>query len=153
MRKKMAWNPPDIPAYRIIIELVVSIFLFVLILCSVQANNALERYVMMDGVSATLMDVIGGAFAGFWLHAAVCAALAIRNYKSFYTNSRSIYLMKRTGSRSEIHFMSLSLPVIGLIAGFILAVLMMLGCRGRCIEMDNFGDMQNCILDIWRALI
>ncbi len=79
MKKKIAWNPPDIPACRIIIELVVSIFLFVLILCSIQANNALERYVMMDGLPATLMDVIGGGFSRVWLHAAVCVWLAIRN--------------------------------------------------------------------------
>ena len=94
---KYLWSPPNIGPDSTAMMLALSILVFVIIVCAVSAGKAFEIYSMtFDSFPRqTLMDVIGGTFGGFWVHAAVCAALIIRNYRSFYAPSSSVYLMKR----------------------------------------------------------
>ncbi len=154
-KTKYLWSPPNIGPDSTAMMLALSILVFVIIVCAVSAGKAFEIYSMtFDSFPRqTLMDVIGGTFGGFWVHAAVCAALIIRNYRSFYAPSSSVYLMKRIEKTYQMHLMSLSMPLTGLAAGFIIAVVMMLICRAKYMDLGWYGSLENCTLDIWRALI
>ncbi len=69
--------------------------------------------------------VLGRSLAGFWLGAASMAAVAYYHYAYHYQGSKSIYLMRRLKTRSELHLRCITLPAaIALI--FLMASLIML---------------------------
>ena len=100
-------------------------------------------------------DILNGRLAGFWVYAAACLAIVVRNYRSFAAQSRSNYVMKRTKSGFEIHRMCLTVPVIGLIAGLLLTYLVALGYQAEYTRIFSSFSIPAEYFDFnfWRALI
>ena len=151
MKKKFRYTPPGVSIQSNAGILVIAAFVFMIIISPIIAGYAKEALWYRDDVK--LMDYLRGAFVSFWAYAAVCIAIAVRNYHSFRSLSQSIYTMKRAGSPAEIHRMCLTVPVIGLLAGLALAIIIMLIYRGSYMDEFSVGKLPEYNrLDIWRAL-
>ena len=156
MKKKYLISPPGESISGTIAILVISAFVFILIWGNVTtapiSEEDFRRLIYVGGISR-LGDLVQGSFIGFWLYAVTCAAIVIRNYHSFNAGSRSIYVMRRIKSPAEKHIMCLSLPVIGLIAGLLLAVIMMFSFKVEYIKAAGSGyPAEYYEFSIWRAL-
>ena len=153
MKKKIIMSPPGISGGSTAALIAASAVVFILLL-SAGAGDTIEgiREGWKDVVP--LDSILAGKFAGTWIHAALCAALAVRNYRSFRTEGQSIYVMKRVNSSSEIHVMSLAIPLIGAVIGFAAAIGLMYAYRGSYISASDFGQLTEYnTFSIWRALL
>ena len=153
MKKKICISPPGISIGSMAGIIAASIVVFILLM-SVGATDVIEgiREGWKDPVP--LDDILAGRFAGFWIHAALCIALAVRNYRSFRAYGQSLYVMKRTRSVSELHVMCLAIPLTGLIIGFACAVGLMYAYRGSYISAFSLGKLAEYnSFSFWRALI
>ena len=164
MKKKIRIAPPGSAAGATVLMLIGSVFLFVYVFGSnaVVEMGAFVNYVKQFGTAPpeyfqaqySLSTILAGRFFGLWIHLAVCAALAVKNYAGFHTNSKSIYTMKRIASPLEIHRLSLLLPVTGALAGIVVTMLIMLELRGDYISVVPAGWPESYkILDLWRILL
>ena len=157
MKKKYLMSPPGESISGTIAILVISAFIFILIWGNVTtapiSEEDFRRLIYAGGMISRLGDLVQGSFTGFWLYAVTCAAIAIRNYHSFSAGSRSLYVMRRIKSPAEKHIMCLSLPVIGLIAGLLLVVIMILIFRANYISAAGTQyPAEYYEFSIWRAL-
>ena len=103
-------------------------------------------------VMPTLNMLLRHKFAVFWAYAGFCALRAFSNYRSFYTETKSIYLMKRLKDPNELRRRCLAIPAAACGAALVLFLLMLLvfvliyrnGVPARCMPPEE-------TLNIWGA--
>lgn len=61
-------------------------------------------------VMPTLNTLLRHKFTVFWAYTALCALRAFANYRSFFTETKSIYLMKRLKDKNELSRRCLAIP-------------------------------------------
>ena len=82
------------------------------------------RQIKEGAVIQPFLFFIRGRMRGFWAYVLFCAGLAAGNYRSFYAETKSIYVMKRLPRAGEVGVRCLTLPVLAVLAGFLFAVLL-----------------------------
>ena len=105
-----------------------------------------------DAIMPTLNTLIRHKFAVFWAYAGFCALRAFANYLSFFTETKSIYLMKRLKDRNELRRRCLAIPAAACGAALILFLLLLLvftlvyrnGVPAHCMPPEE-------TLNIWGA--
>ena len=124
-------------------------------------QNALrELYIFRYGtqilrqgaVMPTLNTLLRHKFTVFWAYTALCALRAFANYRSFFTETKSIYLMKRLKDKNELSRRCLAIPAaacgVALILFLLLLWLFVLiyrnGVPARCMPPEE-------TLNIWGA--
>ena len=143
MKKKYFFSPPG-ERVSVMVAILVSVAILCVVISSVAMYSETAGFVTWKDWAGwtvklpTFGEVIRGRFAAFWLYAAACAAMALKNYRSFRAQSRSDYVMKRIKSSAEKHFMCLSVPAIGLCAGLLLILVLLAFHLSGCI-----GDLYN----------
>lgn len=159
MKKKYFFSPPG-EKVSVMAAILVSVALLCVIISSIAMYSETAGFVTwkdwIDWIVPLprFVDVIRGRFAAFWIFAAACAFMALKNYRSFSAQSRSDYVMKRIKNSAEKHFMCLSVPVIGLAAGFLLVLVMILLYRAQYIDaVGTLHPADYYEFNIWRALI
>ena len=76
-------------------------------------DRFLKKYILNESATMTgFNDIIGGYLLGFVLLAAVMLSFIIFRYSYYRQGGKSIYLMKRLPSRTEIHKRAVPLPVL-----------------------------------------
>lgn len=164
MNKKYRLIPPGVAMDGEIAIIVLSIFVFLVLLSlpAFQDLNALAEYVKYNyGIPPvyyegkySINDLIGGHFAGLWLHIAVCAALALRNCRSFHSPVRSIYTAKRSCGSKELSTMRFAVPLIGVLAGIAAsAFLILIFYINYLHAVPESIPGSYKVLNIWRALL
>ncbi|MGN0267109.1 MAG: hypothetical protein ACI4D7_05465 [Lachnospiraceae bacterium] len=83
-----------------------------------------KKYLLEGAVMPSLNELMQGRMFGFVILICGCMVLAAVHYVSFYRESKSIYLMKRLKSASELHKRCLALPVLCILCGIILMVIL-----------------------------
>ena len=68
-----------------------------------------------------------GLFVTFWAFLVLSLGLAALHYRSFYSESKSIYTMRRLPDPGEFHRRCLALPLGGAVIGFLLHMLSLWG--------------------------
>lgn len=81
-------------------------------------------HLIPDAVMPSLNELMQRKLSGFLILLCGCMVLAAVHYISFYRESKSIYLMKRLKSASELHKRCLALPVLCIFCGIILMVIL-----------------------------
>ncbi|MBR3301194.1 MAG: hypothetical protein IKI73_00820 [Firmicutes bacterium] len=151
--KKFFFNPPGIDI-GVMIGL---LFLIALIFILIVLSNTVKESIWTTPLDAArpYSELLEGKLFGFWVYAAACAALAAANYRSFSSQSRSLYVMKRAGSAFEMHRMCLTVPLIGLIAGLLLTYLIVAAYKAEYIRIFQQYNIPAGYSDFnfWRALI
>ena len=145
MKKKLKATPPGISLSSSVVTVIISILVCIIIFHYAILSEDYSHSVYGKGPE----ELLGMSFRGLWVHLAVCIGLAVRNYSSFYSGSRSIYLMKRTGSASELHRMCLTVPLAGAVCGILLVLVFTV--FDSLLRYGYFDGTY--ILDIWRAMI
>lgn len=84
------------------------------------------RSLRKGAVMKPIGQLMRRVFAGFWIYAVFNLAAMVGHYTSFYTESRSIYVMKRLKDKWELHRRCLMLPMLQLCFGFLLVLILML---------------------------
>ena len=124
-------------------------------------QNALrELYIFRYGtqilrqgaVMPTLNTLLRHKFTVFWAYTALCALRAFANYRSFFTETKSIYLMKRLKDKNELSRRCLAIPAAACGAALVLFLLLLLvfvliyrnGVPARCMPPEE-------TLNIWGA--
>lgn len=103
-------------------------------------------------VMPPLNTLIRHKFAVFWAYAGFCALRAFANYRSLFTETKSIYLMKRLKDKNELRRRCLALPAAACGAALILFLLLLWivvliyrnGVPARCMPPEE-------TLNIWGA--
>ncbi len=68
-----------------------------------------------------LSSLVSGRLLYLWSLLICCILIIIFHYASFYRESRSIYWMKRIPSRAELHVRCLTVPLVTIAIGLIIA--------------------------------
>lgn len=122
-------------------------------------QNALrELYIFRYGtqilrqgaVMPSLNTLIRHKFTVFWAYAVFCALRAFANYWSFFTETKSIYLMKRLKDPNELRRRCIAIPAAACGAALVLFLLLLLvfvliyrtGVPARCTPPEE-------TLNIW----
>lgn len=79
-------------------------------------------------VMADIRLLLRGKLTGTILMAIYCIVRAVLYYRSFFTESKSIYLMKRLPDKNETLKRSISLPAIVLVLAILFSLLLLGGC-------------------------
>ena len=79
-------------------------------------------------VMADIRLLLRGKLAGMILMAIYCVVRAVLYYRSFFAESKSIYLMKRLPDKNETLKRSISLPAIVLVLTILFSLLLLGGC-------------------------
>ena len=103
-------------------------------------------------VMPPLNTLIRHKLAVFWAYAGFCALRAFANYRSFFTETKSIYLMKRLKDSNELRRRCLAIPAAACGAALILFLLLLWlfvliyrnGVPARCMLPEE-------TLNIWGA--
>ena len=103
-------------------------------------------------VMPTLNTLLRHKLAVFWAYAGFCALRAFANYRSFFTETKSIYLMKRLKDSNELRRRCIALPAAACGAALVLLLLVLLifvliyrnGVPARCMPPEE-------TLNIWGA--
>lgn len=104
-------------------------------------------------VMPTLNTLLRHKFTVFWAYTTFCALRAFANYRSFFTETKSIYLMKRLKDKNELSRRCLAIPAAACGAALILFSLLLWlfvliyrnGVPARCMPPEE-------ILNVWEAL-
>lgn len=101
-----------------------------------------------------LGDLLLRSLYGFWLVLFGCFSIAFSRYMSFFTETKSIYVMKRLSDPKEIRRMCFAAPALGLVIGIILSLLLFL----ITLLIYRLATPAVCLpsaapLNIWRILI
>ena len=103
-------------------------------------QNALrELYIFRYGtqilrqgaVMPSLNTLIRHKFTVFWAYTALCALRAFANYRSFFTETKSIYLMKRLKDKNELSRRCIAIPAAACGAALLFGGVMALASAGR----------------------
>lgn len=113
-----------------------------------------KRYLLADAVMPALDELMEGKMAGFLILFCGCMGWVIAHYASFYRESKSIYLMKRLESASELHKRCLAVPGFCLLCGLILMGLLLLVYSlmyynltpAQCLPEPGPFELWRCIL-------
>ena len=103
-------------------------------------------------VMPTLNTLLRHKLAVFWAYAGFCALRAFANYWSFFTETKSIYLMKRLKDPNELRRRCIAIPAAVCGAALVLLLLVLLifiliyrnGVPARCMPPEE-------TLNIWGA--
>ena len=103
-------------------------------------------------VMPTLNTLLRHKLAAFWAYAGFCALRAFANYLSFFTETKSIYLMKRLKDPNELRRRCIAIPAAACGAALVLLLLVLLifvliyrnGVPARCMPPEE-------TLNIWGA--
>jgi len=83
------------------------------------------KKVLIEGAKVPpLNEIWEHSLLGFWGMVILAVGDAVSNYRYFFTESRSIYLMRRLPDRLEFHRRCLSLPLLELTGGLIFCLLL-----------------------------
>lgn len=101
-------------------------------------------------VMPTLNTLLRHKFTVFWAYTTFCALRAFANYRSFFTETKSIYLMKRLKDKNELSRRCLAIPAAACGAALVLFLLLLLvfvliyrnGVPARCMPPEE-------TLNIW----
>ncbi len=155
MKKSLRIVPPGTNIYNTFLILAGAALVFIVVFSSGFTTDFIDHVEAADLVPMpSFSELAAGRMSGFWIYAAVCAALAARFILSFRGESHSIYTLKRSKKRSIILRMSFTVPVLALIAGLLLCLLMLLYYRRFYVYYFPAGAaMPPVELDFWRALL
>ena len=113
-------------------------------------QNALrELYIFRYGtqilrqgaVMPSLNTLLRHKFTVFWAYAVFCALRAFANYWSFFTETKSIYLMKRLKDPNELRRRCIAIPALLLL---VFVLIYRNGVPARCMPPEE-------TLNIWGA--
>lgn len=112
------------------------------------------RYLRKGAVMKPIGQLMNHVFTGFWIYAIFHFASAAGYYRSFYTESRSIYVMKRLKDKWELHRRCLTLPFFRLCFGGMLVLVLML----VYFLLYRFATPEECLpyhigFDFWGSLL
>ena len=82
------------------------------------------RHVKEGAVIKPFLFFIQGRMVGFRAYVLFCAGTAAANFRSFYAETKSIYVMKRLPRAWEHPVRCLAVPLLAVLAGFLFAVLL-----------------------------
>lgn len=96
-------------------------------------------------VMPTLNTLLRHKFTVFWAYTAFCALRAFANYRSFFAETKSIYLMKRLKDPNELRRRCIAIPAAACGAALVLFLLLLLvfvliyrtGVPTRCLPPDE----------------
>lgn len=103
-------------------------------------------------VMPTLNTLLRHKITVFWAYTTFCALRAFANYRSFFTETKSIYLMKRLKDPNELRRRCIAIPAAACGAALVLFLLLLLvfvliyrtGVPARCMPPEE-------TLNIWGA--
>ena len=103
-------------------------------------------------VMPPLNTLLRHKFTVFWAYTTFCALRAFANYRSFFTETKSIYLMKRLKDPNELRRRCIAIPAAACGAALVLFLLLLLvfvliyrtGVPARCMPPEE-------TLNIWGA--
>jgi len=143
--------------------LLLAFMLFVALSFSFPFSTALDnlyelhygRRMLIEGAKIAPLDELWEhTLSGFWLLVLFCGLEIFDNYRRFYRESHSIYLMHRLPDRLELHRRCLTLPLLGILGGFLLClllagllILLYLKIPPECVLPEYFT------FDLWRAIL
>ena len=81
------------------------------------------RQIREGRVMLPFSSLIHGRMRGFWAYLLFCMGTAAANLRSFYAESKSIYVMKRLAHR-EVGVRCFLLPILAAAVGFLFAALL-----------------------------
>lgn len=113
-----------------------------------------KRCIMVGSIMPGLNTLMRGKFIGFWGYVVVCVVNGVTHYLSFYTPTKSIYVMKRIPNGRELHFRCLAVPLLSLLGGIILTAILMAFytfCYWHATPAECLPAFEK--LDVWRALL
>lgn len=124
------------------------------------ARNALYTYqfgrvLLIDGAMITpLGDLLSRSLYGFWLVLFACFSIAFARYMSFFSEAKSIYVMKRLKDSRELDRMCFLPPALGILLGIALSALLLL----VTVLIYRLATPAVCLppsapLNLWRILI
>ena len=93
-------------------------------------KNGAQRTVIPGAMMTNFTEIIGEAFFGFKVVAALMIATAVIHYLYHFQESKSIYTMRRLPSVWELHRRCLTLPICGIVISMVTAFLILLICYG-----------------------
>lgn len=96
-------------------------------------------------VMTPLRALVRHKFNVFWAYVIFCALRAFANYRSFFTETKSIYLMKRLKDPNELRRRCLAIPAAACVIALALFLLLLLvfvlvyrsGVPTRCLPPDE----------------
>ena len=113
------------------------------------------KQVLIPGAKMPLFSTLmRHRLVGYWGYVLGCVGAAAGHYRSFYTPSSSIYVMRRLPDAGELHRRCWGMPLLAMAAGAVLAVVLTVlywlvyrfATPAECLP-------ENTISDIWRALL
>lgn len=105
------------------------------------------KLLRQGAVMPTLNTLLRHKLAVFWAYAGFCALRAFANYWSFFTETKSIYLMKRLKDPNELRRRCIAIPAAACGAALVLLIFILIyrnGVPARCMPPEE-------TLNIWGA--
>lgn len=113
-----------------------------------------RRILLSDAMMPNINELMKHSFSGIWGLLVDCIVMVCSHYRSFYHDSKSIYVMKRIPHGSELHRRCLTLPLFGFLAGILFTAILI----GIYVFAYYHMTPVQCLpeytpLDLWRILL